>query len=431
MRQHQQVRREPVAADVRDLPGLVRVRRGQRRGDRTPALGAARVVPAVGADAKHRPVVRRQPGRAGRRPAPPGRGRARSRRSSSTVGLEPRRGRVGVRREDPGARARRDGRPCRRTSSTRTRAAAARPRSSAPTPSGSRVSRSTSTPHGPGCSTSRKARTVEAVPASGSSRPRLAAAQRKRRGQTRHDDLEQALADQPPAQHQPALLVEAAGRPGVSSRAAADLLERRAQPGRHVERSGRRAAPEPVARGRRSTHGWPARRRSTVSSSRCRAVEHVAQPAAQPRLPRGEEARRPRPSTTRVGVDAAHRVGERGEPVGEPVRPARSGRRGSRPAGASSGTSATSALDGALEQPAPGELVDADGHVQRDGVLGAGGVRGAGGQVHRQARARAARPRRPSVGRAPPTAWCRGSGRRTRRGCRSAPRSPASPGGVR
>ena len=38
--------------------------------------------------------------------------------------------------------------------------------------------------------------------------------------------------------------------------------------------------------------------------------------------------------------------------------------------------------DRALDQAAPGELVDADGDVQRDGVLGARGVRRAGRQVH-------------------------------------------------
>ena len=43
-------------------------------------------------------------------------------------------------------------------------------------------------------------------------------------------------------------------------------------------------------------------------------------------------------------------------------------------------------LDGAADQAAPGELVDAERDVERDGVLGARGVRGAGGQVHREAR---------------------------------------------
>ena len=39
-------------------------------------------------------------------------------------------------------------------------------------------------------------------------------------------------------------------------------------------------------------------------------------------------------------------------------------------------------VDGAPDQAAPGELVDADGHVEAGVVLGAGGVRRAGGQVH-------------------------------------------------
>ena len=56
----QQVPREPVSPDVGDLPGRVRLRLAQCRGHRPAQLGAARVVPAVGADAEERVVDRRE-----------------------------------------------------------------------------------------------------------------------------------------------------------------------------------------------------------------------------------------------------------------------------------------------------------------------------------------------------------------------------------
>ena len=52
--QHQHVGREPVAADVRDLPGVLGVRPRPGRRGRPAELGAAGVVPAVRADAEHR-----------------------------------------------------------------------------------------------------------------------------------------------------------------------------------------------------------------------------------------------------------------------------------------------------------------------------------------------------------------------------------------
>ena len=54
--EHHHVGREPVAAHVGDLPGLRGVRGGERRGHRAAALGAAGVVPAVGADPEQRAV---------------------------------------------------------------------------------------------------------------------------------------------------------------------------------------------------------------------------------------------------------------------------------------------------------------------------------------------------------------------------------------
>jgi hypothetical protein len=49
-RQDNEIRGEPVAADMTRLPGLVREPGGERRRDRPPARGTARVVTAVGAD---------------------------------------------------------------------------------------------------------------------------------------------------------------------------------------------------------------------------------------------------------------------------------------------------------------------------------------------------------------------------------------------
>src|SRR4051794_27317565 len=128
----------------------------------------------------------------------------------------------------------------RRMRSTLVRVAAARARSSGPIPSGIRASRSASTPQGPGCSTRRKERTVDAVPAIDSLRSSLAAAQRKLTRTSFRYDPEQPLADQSPGQHQAALLVERqVARPQLG--AATDLLESRPDPGRHLE--------DPVAEG--------------------------------------------------------------------------------------------------------------------------------------------------------------------------------------
>ena len=137
VRQHQQVAREPVAADVRHLPGRVRLRRVERVGDRPSALGAARVVPAVGAHPEDRfgtgtsPVTARHrgPRDRGRRPSAVGERR----------GLEP--GPAGgVRREDPGAVGSRAAGRCRRTRITRTPATRDREQLRLG-PSGSRASR--------------------------------------------------------------------------------------------------------------------------------------------------------------------------------------------------------------------------------------------------------------------------------------------------
>jgi hypothetical protein len=70
-------------------------------------------------------------------------------------------------------------RPCRRIISTRTPARRARAASSVLTSTGSRLSLTASIPQGPGSSTSRNDRTVDAVPACDSPRASLAVEQRK------------------------------------------------------------------------------------------------------------------------------------------------------------------------------------------------------------------------------------------------------------
>ena len=149
VRQHQHRAGEPVAADVRRLPGLVGVRRGQRGHDRPALLGTAEVAAAVGADEVQRRLVRRQPGR---RPG----GQGCQVEVQQLVGRGqhggggPRRDRVGVRREDAQRVARRRSAPGdgsagrgRRRRPTPRPARAARPRRSGsrPAPSGPRARR--------------------------------------------------------------------------------------------------------------------------------------------------------------------------------------------------------------------------------------------------------------------------------------------------
>jgi hypothetical protein len=57
VRQAEKVACEPITAHVRAFPGLLRVGRGQGAGNRSPAFGAARVVPSVGTDQEKRLVV--------------------------------------------------------------------------------------------------------------------------------------------------------------------------------------------------------------------------------------------------------------------------------------------------------------------------------------------------------------------------------------
>ena len=167
---------------------------------------------------------------------------------------------------------------------------AGRARSSGPMPSGIRASRSASTPQGPGCSTSRKERTVDAVPVIDSLRSSLAAAQRKLTKAPRSSryDPEQPLANQPPGQHQPALLVEwQVARPQLG--AAAHLLQRGPDPGGHLEDPVAQQDLQPVV-ALRHEHAGVARAAPQQSVVVDRVEdEPVDQRALEPRGTRAEE----------------------------------------------------------------------------------------------------------------------------------------------
>ena len=287
VRQHQHVGREPVAADVRDLPGQVGVRGGQRRGDRAAALGAAGVVPAVRAHGEHRVGVRRQPRRAAGARAPRRRGRAprgcrRARWSPATARAW-------------WAYAANTRSPCRGSPAGRAAGSAApAPRSPPPGRSARRRGRRAA-----GRRAARSRPRVRGSPAAGtrapsrrcrpSARPaaRLAAAQRNARSR---QDLEQPLPHQPPTQHQPALLVQRQVR-GVQLAAGSGppRAPGAARPGRSSERSPRSTSSRLPAVEQHARVAGPAPQQGVVGRASPRAID-VAQPAGQPRRPLGEEA---------------------------------------------------------------------------------------------------------------------------------------------
>ena len=276
---------------------------------------------------------------------------------------------------------------------------------------------------------SRKVRTVEAVPAIGSSRSRA-------RGGAAEAHADHGASSRRPraAPRGPA----AGTAPAGSARRAAGRAGGARRGARTSSSAGRiqagtssvRSPSSTSSRSPRSssTHGWPGRRRSRVSSSIASRPSTSRSAAREPRRPRGEE-----PAylgLDRVGrVDGVQPVGDVGEVpaelVGQRLRVVEVA--GRQVVVGDLGEPAS--CSGALDQAAPGELVDADGDVQRDGVLGAGGVRGAGRQVHRRGRARAARSSAPSGAVHLPLLGAGGLEARTRRGCRSARRSPATPAG--
>ena len=111
-------------------------------------------------------------------------------------------------------------------------------------------------------------------------------------------------------------------------------------------------------------------------------LEDVAQPAAQAAVARGQEPLG-LPVDGVGGVDRGEGERQGLEPVDQPGGELVAA---VDPAGGQVllVDLVEQAVDGAADQAAPGQLVDADRDVEAGVVLGAGGVRGAGGQVHRQ-----------------------------------------------
>ena len=250
MRQHHHVGREPVAADVRDLPRLVGMGAVERLRHRPTLLGAARVVAAVGADAEERAVVRRQAARA----APTQRAEVdveHLTRVGEAAGLEARADRVGVRREDAEPVA--VGRGAEAPDEQDLGAVLGGP----PLELGAE-------PVGqPGVAqglVAPRADVLEEQPGAdvgGGAEDGLVAQQALgRTAEPRSDsrDLQETLAHEAATQHQAALRVERQVG-GRELAARADLVERRSDPGRHRSGCGRRAAPRPGRRGRAARRG--------------------------------------------------------------------------------------------------------------------------------------------------------------------------------
>ena len=271
------VGREPVAADVRDLPGLRRV--GRRPGPPRPDGRARRSRCRAGRACRPRSTG----SGCGVRPE---RAAGAERLDVEVVdlvqvvedgGLEPGLGVVGVRREDAQPLGRR-----------RPPAGPADQQHPDPWPR-PRARQLVAEPVGqPGVAQrvlaprARGARPAGRRAPSRRCRPsaRPACGSRRRSGSSR--SLRPATSSSPSrtsrrAQHQPALLVQRQVA-GLQLGAGADLVERRPEPGRHVrDRSPSRTS---TARpGPSSTHGWPGRRRSRVSSAIAPDGDAVDQPA--------------------------------------------------------------------------------------------------------------------------------------------------------
>ena len=285
----------------------------------------------------------RQPERPARRAAPRGRGRGRSRE----VGERPvsSRGRSGwayaAKTRTPACRRGRGrlGPPDQQDLGRRSRPR--RSRSAAPRPSGSRASRSASSPHGPGVldqqegadgrrraghrlvAQQRSRRRSGSRAASGGGSPRTTSSSPSR---TRRRHSTSRLCASRCGRSRGREL--GAGRGPPRARAGSG----RARPG-----SGRRAAPRAGRRRSSSTQGWPGRRRSRVVSSSSRDGEHVEQAAA--RAAAGAVVRKRRTSALDRGVRrrrsrtrSASSSSRSAEALGEQRR----GPRGSRPGRCSS-----------------------------------------------------------------------------------------------
>src|SRR3954447_13658769 len=250
--------------------------------------------------------------------------------------------------------------------------------------SGIRASRSASVPHGPASSIRRNERTVDAVPSRGSSRERLATEQRKDIERPSGDDFEEALAHQPPAQHQAALLVEEVGEVSGSQRhPLADGSHRRLEPRRHVELSVTKQDPEPVAIDERHARA-PRPTTQGGAVGKLADGDPVRQPTAVPQRAPSEEPAYLRLGDDR-GIQTLQRVDELIDLAREPLRQQPgvvqvTGRQVPSP------DLRHGVVEGSVEEVLPGHLVDAHRDVQRRALLGAGRVRGARWEIHADSR---------------------------------------------
>ena len=261
--QHHHVGREPVAADVRDLPRLLgvaavsaarpvgRARRSRRRDVR--GCRRRRADPSSGAQAGA---------------SPRGDG-VRGRASSSSRGVGERSSRGSSRRRDADEDAEpapRWARWCRRISSTLALLVGSPVRAAPTRRAGGRRAGALIAPRAVVLDEQQRGARGWRCPARSSARlggrEHRKSPRRPSRGVS--DDLEQTLADQPTAQHQAGLRVEGeVGRRELAERA--DLLDRRRRSAPARSPAGRRAAPASRSPRSSSTHGWPGRRRSRVS----------------------------------------------------------------------------------------------------------------------------------------------------------------------
>ena len=400
-------------------------------------------MPAVRADAEDG-LVGAAPG-PGERPAPSA-SRSRSSRSSdrsSTAVSQPGAVAVGARGEHPDARSR--GRPPveRRTSSGRTPAPRRGGAQAAFTAGGQpAVAQRVDAPRAGVLDEQERA------DRGGRAGDRLAAVEAGRRAAEGH-----AAPDRLTGRPRAAPPGPAGGpAPGCSARRAAEVGGRQRRRGRGprpapaASRAGTSSERSPSSTRSRSpwsvsTQGRPGRRRSGVSCVEVAHREHVVQAAARAGLlRRGQEPLRSR-GRRRVRVDggAARRRG----PASRSASPGGQVARVVDAAGRQVlvGDLVEQPVDGAPDQAAPGELVDADGDVQAGPSSWARAACGVpvgryidrpGSQQHVVDAAvgpcaSSALAGARHAGGGPPTAWCRGSGRRRRHGRRCARRSPGSP----
>ena len=141
---------------------------------------------------------------------------------------------------------------------------------------------------------------------------------RPRRSGTRSpDDFEEPLAHEAAAEHQPALLVEVqVGRAG--SVGGADGIQSRARASAGTSSSRSPSSTRTFSPSGRSTHGWPARRRSGGGVGEVAGRDPVLETAALPERAAGEEAAHLGVGDGR-GVQAAQRGGQRLQPLGQAV----------------------------------------------------------------------------------------------------------------